>query len=345
MIAETPLNSQAIAIEDAETEIRLAVKTAFLRNIPREYLNEKVKEIIRKALRKINIPLLQSATIRSLVNFYLRQYREIRKIFNGDSEALEELLILTQSGRTEKERETVFYNLQQRGILTEFSVNLYGVPNQTYMKNYINKEVRPVLNNLAEQFATDPDDVSGRNSLRNRAEMEVRYNRHLDDINELKAAGHKLVIASTHADCSKRCAPWQGRVYSLDGTSGTTDDGRYYVPLEVATNVPYTTKAGITYMNGLLGFNCRHFLVPYKSGFSFPEPNEKEEKRQYSITVKQRELERTVRDWKIKALTNKNIDREQYLEARQQAILWNKKYINYSKQNNRAYYPDRVKII
>lgn len=254
MIAASPLNSQAIALEDAETEIRLAVKYAYMHGIRREYLNERVKDIIRKTLRKLRVKNLQSAAIRSLIDFYIRQYREMRKIFNGDSQAFAEALLLIQPSRTERERIAAFDRLQSRGFLT--SVNIYGVPNKEFMKKYINEEVRPVFKRLAEQYPKDPGDISGRNSLRNRAEMEVRYQRHLDSIEELRAAGHKLVIASTHADCSERCAPFQGRVYSLDGTSGTTDDGRPYVPLEVATNVPYTTRAGVTYMNGLLGFNC-----------------------------------------------------------------------------------------
>ena len=104
------------------------------------------------------------------------------------------------------------------------SANLYGVPMRKFAEDYIRDNVRPVLDNLSKQQALDPNDVEGRNSLRNLAEMEVRYNDHLQQIEDLKAAGHKLVIASTHADCSDRCRPWQGRVYSLDGTYGVTDD-------------------------------------------------------------------------------------------------------------------------
>lgn len=77
---------------------------------------------------------------------------------------------------------------------------------------------------------------------------------------DFKSNGVKLVIASAHADCSGRCSKWQGKVYSLDGSYGTTEDGREYQPLENATDVYYTTKAGRTYKNGLLGFNCRHKL-------------------------------------------------------------------------------------
>lgn len=225
------------------------------------------------------------------------------------------------------------------------AANLYGTALKKFSEDYMRRNVRPALDRLAKQFTLDPDDVSGRNSLRNRAEMEVRYNGHLEQIDALRAAGHKLVIASTHADCSERCRPWQGRVYSLDGTSGITDDGRSYQPLENATDVWYTTRAGKRYKNGLLGFGCRHYLIPYRSGYRFPKPNPAEEARQYAITQKQRELERNVRYWRTKAVTDKNVDRASYLNARKKAIEWNNEYIRYSQEHRRAYYPSRTKII
>ena len=153
------------------------------------------------------------------------------------------------------------------------------------------------------------------------------------------------MICSTHADCSKRCAPWQGRVYSLDGTRGRTDDGRVYVPLEEATEIYSITKAGKRWRNGLLGFNCRHFLVEYKTGYYFPEPNAAEEKKEYMITETQRRLERNVRDWRTVAVENKGVNHDRYVEARAKAIEWNKRYIEYSRKNKRAYYPSRTKIL
>lgn len=220
-----------------------------------------------------------------------------------------------------------------------------GVPTQRYSEEYIKKYVRPVFDRLAKQYPKDPGDISGRNTLRNRAEMEVRYDNHLQSIADLKASGARLVIASAHADCSERCAPWQGRVYSLDGTRGVTDDGRSYVPLETATDVYYTTKAGKTYKNGLLGFNCRHYLVPYKSGYRFPKPNAAEERRQYAITEQQRRMERVVLKWRTIAVESKGQDPTRYLYAREKALEANRAYIDFSRENGRAYYPSRTKLL
>lgn len=353
-IANDPLNYQAIAIEEAETELRLLVKDNFLARTKRSITDSKAKEIIANALKKIKISSLRTAAKQSLINFYLRQQREINRINGTNLLVLLSLISLTAKG--EKTAKTI---PKPRAIaivreaIDNFNIThgtrydntkIYGVPLQKFSSAYIKENVKPVLNDLSKQFALDPEDITGRNSLRNKAEMEVRYQSHLDNIEELREQGHRLVIASEHADCSERCKPYQGRVYSLDGTSGTTADGRKFVPLEEATQNPKDlTKRGV--FNGLLGYNCRHYLVPYKDGFRFPKPNPKVEEREYKITQKQRYLERQVRYWRTEAITKKGVNLEEYQEAREKAIAYNKKYIKYSKDNGRAYYPSRTKLI
>lgn len=353
-IANDPLNYQAIAIEEAETELRLLVKDNFLARTKRNITDSKAKEIITNALKKIKIPSLRTAAKQSLINFYLRQQREINRINGANLLVLLSLISLT--AKSEKTAKTI---PKPRSIAivreaidnfnathgTNFdTTKIYGVPLQKFSNAYIKENVKPVLDNLSKQFALDPDDITGRNSLRNKAEMEVRYQSHLDNIEELREQGHRLVIASEHADCSERCKPYQGRVYSLDGTSGTTADGRKFVPLEEATQNPKDlTKRGV--YNGLLGYNCRHYLVPYKDGFRFPKPNPKVEESEYKITQKQRYLERQVRYWRTEAIMKKGVNVEEYQEAREKAIAYNQKYIKFSKDNGRAYYPSRTKLI
>ena len=204
------------------------------------------------------------------------------------------------------------------------------------------KRVSETITNLCNQYALDPHDISGRNSLRNRAEMEVRYQEHQDNIQRLKDKGATLVIASAHTDCSERCKPWQGKVYSLDHTSGITPDGREYQPLENATDIYYTTRMGKKYKNGLLGFNCRHYLVEYRNGKRF-DVNASD--REYAITKGQRAYERAIRDNKVKAIMYKGIDRAKYEEYASNTRKLTSGYIRYSKKNNRPYYRSRISII
>lgn len=348
-IENRPLNYQAIELEEVETKIRLIVKNEYLKGTPRPKINKLVLQVIDSAINKITLPVLKEAGRKSLINFYNRQYAEISQI-RGCNLLVFLAIIKLNDKESEiaknmplsRARSIVQTQMREQGELT---TRLYGSPMQKFSKDYMEKNVKPILDRLTKQFPLDPGDVTGRNSLRNRAEMEARYNGHLENIEELRKQGNKLVIASSHSDCSKRCRPWQGRVYSLDGTSGTAPDGRKYVPLEEATDVYYTTKAGKTYKNGLLGFNCRHYLVPYKDGYKFPKQSEKEEKEQYNITLKQRQLERDVRYWRTEAIMNKGIDKDYYRIAKNTAEECNKLYIRFSKDNNRAYYPSRTKII
>lgn len=349
MIANRPLNRQALALEEAEAEIRDTVRREYLKRTPKARINPLIVAIIDRALKQITIPNLRQSAKLSLVGFYTRQYNEILRISPLSLEIITVIGLLS-SGKIRANNEKITALKRQGVFIENYDVsmpkaNLYGVPMRKFMQDYIDENVKPVYDRLIKDQPRDPNDITGRNTLRNLAEMEVRYNDHLQQIDDLKAAGHRLVIASTHADCSDRCRPWQGRVYSLDGTSGTTDDGRTFVPIEKATGVFYTTKAGKTYKNGLLGFNCRHFLIPYKKGYRFPKPNVAEERKQYAITIKQRELEREVRKWRTTALTTKGIDDKRYEYARQKAYEWNKVYIRFSQENNRAYYPSRTKII
>lgn len=348
-IANRPLNYQAIELEEAETKIRLIVKTEYLKGTPRTKINRLVLQVIDSAIKKITLPVLKEAGRKSLINFYNRQYMQISQIRGLN------LLVLLAIIKLNDNQSEIAKNMpisraktivrQQMEAQGDINVRLYGSPMQKFSKDYMEKNVKPILDRLTKQFPLDPDDVTGRNSLRNRAEMEARYNGHLENVEELRKQGNKLVIASSHSDCSKRCKNWQGRVYSLDGTSGVAPDGRKYVPLEEATDVYYTTKAGKTYKNGLLGFNCRHYLVAYKDNYKFPKVSAEEERKQYKITQEQRRLERDVRYWRTEAITNKGIFIEYYEIAKNTAEECNKLYIRFSKDNNRAYYPSRTKII
>ena len=241
-------------------------------------------------------------------------------------------------------RETVEVELNAFMPERSDAVLNYGVPMQKYHRDYYRDNILPTLKKMAEEEALDPDaqDYWGkRSTLRNRAEREVRYQGHLDQLADFKARGVKLVIVSAHADCSDRCRPWQGRVYSLDGTYGTTSDGRKYVPLEEATDI--WTPDG-KWKNGLFGFNCRHYMVEYKYGYQFPKATIATEEKQYKITTKQRYMERQVRYWRTEAEMNKGVDVERYRKAIEKAKHYNKRYVDFSHSHNRPYYDTRTRI-
>ena len=304
------LNPQAITLEDAQGEIKKTIKDAYLAGKSRRETERLVALIIAAAVKKLHTPALIDCAPRSL-------WTMARKVYSN------------------------FSTLDAETLKTVAK----GVPTGQYPKTYM-KQVNDTLRKIADIQALDADDVTGRNSLRNRAEMEVRYEYHQNEIADFKKQGAKLVICSTHADCSDRCYPWQGRVYSLDHTTGITADGKRYIPLETATDIYYTTKAGKTYKNGLLGFNCRHRLYEYKDGMQVPYVSVKEQKQEYAITVRQRQMETQIRHYREEYLIyHGTTDEALARRARKKAIALNKRYIAFSQKNKRAYYPDRVKII
>ena len=304
------LNPQAITLEDAQGEIKKTIKDAYLAGKSRRETERLVALIIAAAVKKLHTPALIDCAPRSL-------WAMARKVYSN------------------------FSTLNAETLKTIAK----GVPTGQYPKTYM-KQVNDTLRKIADIQALDADDVTGRNSLRNRAEMEVRYEYHQNEIADYKKQGTKLVICSTHADCSDRCYPWQGRVYSLDHTTGITADGKRYIPLETATDIYYTTKAGKTYKNGLLGFNCRHRLYEYKDGMKVPYVSAKEQKQEYAITLKQRQMETQIRHYREEYLIYHGTTDEALAQrARKKAIALNKRYIAFSQKNERAYYPDRVKII
>lgn len=334
-VARERLNEQAQAIEEAQTDIRVIIKEAYLYHKPTALVNRELEKVITAVVKGITIPRLKKDTAISLLNFANKQ----RLLWQKSN--ISPALLLLYKTPPPREKRDITANTPLERITTEAK----GVAGNIYYDNLWKKNIKPVLERLVNDNALDPNDYTGRNSLRNLAEMEVRYNRHKDEISALKSRGVKIMACSAHEDCSDRCAPYQGRLYSLDGTSGVID-GIKYVPLEEATQNPrdrYVTKAGRVYQNGLFGFNCRHYGTEY-TGQLLPVVSKKERKREYAITQQQRVLERAVRKAKALALMVKGINDREYKKERARARAIFNEYVDFCKKNNRAFYKIRTNI-
>ncbi len=340
------LSPDAMLLEDAETDVKLIVKRMYMQGKTRAEIQRAITDYLQKTVKKLQSKALVEPTIKSLWKLADKTLADLQKAFGANGALLAACIALAKKSKlspAQANRGGTAAVLAGTGI--DFSVEEpvgKGVPLQIYSKNYM-KQVNFVMKELAKAKGLDPDDVTGRNSLRNKAEMQVRFESHERKLEELRARGVKLVVCSVHADCSDRCYPWQGRVYSLDGTYGTTVDGRQYIPIEKATDIYYTTKAGKTYKNGLLGFNCRHEIYEYVPYMRIPFVSKEQQERENKINTKQRQYEDNIRKYKSIALFDE--DKEKRKRARKRAIELNKEYIAFSKTNKRAYYPDRVKIL
>ena len=106
-----------------------------------------------------------------------------------------------------------------------------------------------------------------------------------------------LIQIDSHSGARPKCAKDQGKIFSLDNTSGTTEDLngrkiRYYPWNSSSYGEP----------DGILGINCGHHKYPFVPGVNiqryFPTEDMDANNRLYKQTQVQRALERDVRKQK-----------------------------------------------
>lgn len=343
--ASSRLSIEAQAIMDGQTAVKQLVKELYLKGETRLKIEMAVSKEIERTIAEIKDERLKRDTEVSLSRMAARCYDTLRS-----SAAFGDLAVLwavvglkngTLKGRAKSNAE--------RLIMTKTWKLPYGTQVQQRLRHYW-KDVRATVDKLAGERALDESDAAygeRRQSMRATAEIMVREQKHAEEIASLKQRT-KLVIISTHADCSDRCAPYQGRVYSLDGTSGTTEDGRKYVPLEEATNNPrdrYVTKAGRVWQNGLFGFSCRHRAIEYADGLKPPTVNEQQRNKEVAIDQRQRKYEREIIRAKEQAIANKGIDNGEYRKWNKRARELMKEYAEFSHDHGRPYYRSRVQLV
>lgn len=109
--------------------------------------------------------------------------------------------------------------------------------------------------------------------------------------------GNDLYQVSSHNGARPLCYPWQGKILSSSGRTGTTTDldGNVY---EVHSEAEVESFG---YGGGLFGVNCRHYPMPWIPGVSVSRghPQDQEENdKTYAESQQQRALERKLRDEK-----------------------------------------------
>lgn len=337
-------DEQVAFVEDAETAVKLLVRRLYFDGDPIAVIRKRVYNYINSIQMRFSSALRNSAK-KSLYDLAERTIAELRRYFVPDG-GIGGLIYLAIQGKLTATRGVnsgaVGIKALGNPIVIDNRPIDKAVPPKIYSKRYM-LQVSRAMDKIAELKAVDPNDMVRRNSLRNLAEMDVRNQYHIKELQDLRENGDNLVICSVHADCSDRCFPWQGRVYSLNGTYGKTADGKKYVPLEVATDQFYTTKAGKVYKNGLLGFNCRHRLYPYRAGMKIPKVTRRTQQREYAITEMQRKYEVAIVKARSKYMFG--VDPKQRKIARERATRLYKSYVAFSLKNKRAYYPDRTRLL
>lgn len=349
------LREQTIIIEDCTAELKALLSKAVFNATPFNDYLRKADELIDKRLKEISESELKKSAEETLKRFARREFGRLRANlmakpgFNFVALALVKKIWNSEGA---KDKQKAFEQLRsiepsiERLPPIQFEAGTgnsrrWGVPLNEYMQTYMER-VNSTCRMLADDTAKDSDGLG----LRLKSELYVRNRWQQDNINKLKESGAKLVWISSHVNCSERCQQFQGKLYSMDGTSGTTEDGYSYVPLETATDRYSMTKKGKTYKNGTLtGFGCRHYTIPYEPRGITPETFDSSDvEKARAIEKEQRRLEREVyrarENYYAWRGNNSDVAKKFYHKAAEKK----KEYISFCQENEIAWYPSRIQV-
>ena len=152
-----------------------------------------------------------------------------------------------------------------------------------------------------------------------------------------------LIQVDSHMGARPLCAPFQGRIFSRNGTRGVTADGS-------GGKIEYTPLSETSYGEpaGLFGVNCGHVQYPFFPGASFqsyfPYPEEENAER-YKQFQTQRRLERNIRAAKRECMMlNETGDKEEFAKASLRLKNQRAKYREYCKKTGLAEHNDRTQV-
>ena len=194
---------------------------------------------------------------------------------------------------------------------------------------------------LEEMARSDPKAVTiGKRPISAwaKAELDLRNEEQMDKLEKLIKHGYRLCWLSSHADCSDRCAPWQGKLVDIVHYS---DLPSCRMPYKKEGHTVYSLRSIMEkvdeygYKNNIInGFNCRHHLIPYAKGSKPPKKFPKKAvEREREINATLRAMEREIREAKRKAILYNEFDRRKAdLHAKQAKVL-TKAYKAYAKAN------------
>jgi hypothetical protein len=341
---------EVLTVQDAQTRIKQAIVQGYYQALTPKQTSALIADIIKETAERY--PESQREAIRQSLAINAQKWHytfmESNRVLNL---ALLQRVAQTPSISVTNKTYTIDVRTiagmnatQSKAIVERFRPFLTqdnaGIP---LIEDY-EKKVKLQIKNLASDPANlvrlDKNGNAYTVNMRNFAEMETRYKANLQDVQRLKDDGVKLVWTSSHVDASARCSPYQGRLFSMDGTSGNID-GERYTPLEDALLGPKGDGNGI-----INGYNCRHRLIEYQPKSKPPKEYDKETiRRENAINNRQRQYERDIRNAKIEeSLLRKAGDKEQADQLRQDWQRTERNYQAYSLRNGRAFYDWRTKV-
>lgn len=359
-----------IAIEDANVKLKKLLNGFLLfPNMTKPILKQLVRELIQETideLRELEADTdMISNTINGIKQTFINQYNVMNALvkkmeIKPNNEVSNQYSILPRKFLNLKTTETsqdVGFTITNKGMkrieitnlrdfLTEYEEGAEG----TYI-NYpeaFKNELANVQNEIAKGSLSMYDKNGKPKSIRNMAEIGVRYKLIQDDLKRL--GNVKYVLATQHANASERCSWWQGKIFLVDFDvearvmseyPGASKVQPLVKPIGYIDGKPYySLKTACE--NGFLSYNCQHRLVKYEIGMYIPKERDLiSVSKRRDITSKQRYLEREIRqkETDIQVLQGK-----QQTEARKDHARLKKEYALFCEKNKVPRYDWRTKV-
>ncbi len=329
--------NELLIIAEAETLLKEEITNGVMNNVSKTEIYNKCSSIIATHIKLI--PEARKASCRrALLQMVIRDYTLFSmnaKIIMRNAQAAIPGYVFTSPNELFEKKESII----TRGFKTD---RKHGLP---IVANY-QKQLRDEVKVLSATQAEVTEVTNGKPSkmtLRNKSEMTIRYEANLEDVKKLNDEGVDLVWTSSHVDCSARCEPYQGKLWSISGkNAGKTIDGHKVGKLNDALQGPKKDGNGI-----INGYNCRHYLIPYKKGSKPPVEYDKSLiKKEREVNTKQRTYESRIRQLKIQErLARKQGDKDVANKLNEKWKLLDRKYKHFSLTNGRAFYPWRTQVM
>jgi len=156
-----------------------------------------------------------------------------------------------------------------------------------------------------------------------------------------KDYGVNLIEISSHSGARPLCAPYQGKIYSIDGKDGFVEDfNGKKIKYESFSTTSYGQPAG------LFGINCTHRQYPFIAGISELKEydiSKSENDELYKLTQTQRKYERDIRKTKreIEAVNSAGLDIK---DLKQKLKNQQSKIKNFTEKNDLVRQRDREQI-
>lgn len=318
--------------EKTERKIKRLILLAFLFLLPRYLLIIQIQQVIDEYIlklpdwvinRKDYIKSLQLLAQSLIHNFYDRQLNEFYK----------------KKKKIEKKTK-IEIKTPKELIKIDTKYDAKGTP---YIENYGKKLIGRV-NEMATQKATT-------NGISNwqKAELDLRHEHQQKMIDDLVGNGVRYAWTSSHPDCSKRCEHWQGKLFDLQSDKSELSNHRMkqkkdghtvYCFKEIIDKVD---KYGY-HNNIIVGFNCRHRLVPYTSNSTVPNDYTKGQvEKNRKINARLRDMERAIRKLKQEINLIKEIDAKKAKQLKIRCKELIEQYKAYAEENGYAWYEYRIK--